>query len=300
MGKIRIPVTIICLLLAFTAVAAKQTGMAPSLQPPLALEDGDRVVLLGNSLFENELRYGYLEYALTTRWADRDVSFRNLGWTGDTVFGEARGYFTNPPDAYGHLIDQLEKARPTMVILAYGTNEAYEGAKGLDRYIEGLNRLLDKIDELNARVVMLSPIPHFPVVARPEINTSHNENLTLYTKAQSGVADKRGVPFIDVFTTLRQNSRTGELTTNGMHLNERGYYYLAREMEKQLGLRERTWSVHIDAEKLQADRQGAVIWDLAADDAEPGVMTFKVLDATLPFPRPEGGAASGPAAGRTL
>jgi hypothetical protein len=57
------------------------------------LTDGDRVVFLGNSLFENDLQYGYLELALTTRWPQRNVTYRNIGWTGDTVWGDARSYY---------------------------------------------------------------------------------------------------------------------------------------------------------------------------------------------------------------
>ena len=36
------------------------------------LNDNDRVVFLGNSLFESD-KYGYLELALTTRWPDKKL-----------------------------------------------------------------------------------------------------------------------------------------------------------------------------------------------------------------------------------
>jgi hypothetical protein len=60
---------------------------------PLTLNDGDRVVFLGNTLIEREQHYGWWELALTARFADKKVAFRNLGWDGDTVFGQGRvGY----------------------------------------------------------------------------------------------------------------------------------------------------------------------------------------------------------------
>src|SRR5229473_3428134 len=50
------------------------------------LSDGDRVVLIGSTLIEREQESGYWETALTTRFPKANVTFRNLGWSGDTVF----------------------------------------------------------------------------------------------------------------------------------------------------------------------------------------------------------------------
>ena len=57
---------------------------------PFEFKDGDRVVFLGSTLIEREQNYGYWELMLTLKNKDKNVSFRNLGWSGDTVFGEAR------------------------------------------------------------------------------------------------------------------------------------------------------------------------------------------------------------------
>ena len=57
----------------------------------LELKDGDRVVLLGNTLIEREQRHGYWELALTIAYPDKNITFRNLGWSGDTVWGEEIG-----------------------------------------------------------------------------------------------------------------------------------------------------------------------------------------------------------------
>ena len=57
------------------------------------LANGSRVVLLGNTLIEREQRYGYWEAAIVGRHPDKGLVLRNLGWSGDTVFGHARGGF---------------------------------------------------------------------------------------------------------------------------------------------------------------------------------------------------------------
>ena len=59
----------------------------------LELKDGDRVVFLGDTFLERESDYGHLEAALTRKFSDRNVTFRNLAWAGDTPMGKARASF---------------------------------------------------------------------------------------------------------------------------------------------------------------------------------------------------------------
>src|SRR5689334_4714990 len=60
----------------------------------LDLRDGDRVALVGSELIEHEQAGGYIETMLTTRFPDRNITFRNLGYSGDTVSGDARALCT--------------------------------------------------------------------------------------------------------------------------------------------------------------------------------------------------------------
>src|SRR6184192_2179377 len=71
---------VVFLLLAANAQAA----------PKFELADGDRVVFIGNTFTERDIQHNYLETLLTITYADRNVTFRNMGWSGDTVFVPAR------------------------------------------------------------------------------------------------------------------------------------------------------------------------------------------------------------------
>src|SRR5690606_3518785 len=124
MKKVKWPVGLCMFLWCFITCLPLEGLFAQNTSDKFELQEGDRVVFLGNSLFEEDLRYGYLEYMLTLAFADKQVTFRNLGWGGDTVFGEARSYYTSPPTAYDLLIQQLTDAKPTVVFLGYGANEA--------------------------------------------------------------------------------------------------------------------------------------------------------------------------------
>ncbi len=98
--------------------------------------DGDRVVLIGSTLIEREQRYGYWEAALTAANPDKNITFRNLGWSGDTVWGEARADFGTAADGYKHLIEHVKAEKPTVIIVGYGTNESFAGEAGLPKFRE--------------------------------------------------------------------------------------------------------------------------------------------------------------------
>src|ERR1043166_92515 len=48
------------------------------------IKDGDRVVFLGDSITEQRLYTTYIEAYALTRHPDWRLSFRNVGWGGDT------------------------------------------------------------------------------------------------------------------------------------------------------------------------------------------------------------------------
>jgi lysophospholipase L1-like esterase len=284
MRKIKISTSTGYILLLFISLFYK-TAIAQN-QPEKAFElkDGDRVVFLGNSVFENDFQYGYLEFALTTRFPDRHVTFRNLGWTGDNVFGDARSTFTNPPTAYEHLIQNITKAQPTVVFLAYGGVEAQEGEEGLPRFKAGLNNLLNKIDSLGAKTILLSPIPVLGGDSTANLN-KRNANIELYTAAISQIASARGKQFIDIYKPVQEIGRKETITENGIHLNETGYYHLAGILEKGLGLESGIEPVTISISKQGIDLSANTKKLTSGSDLAG--LKFTINEDYLPLPYPK-------------
>lgn len=126
---------------------------------PLELRDGDRVVLLGGTLIEREQRYGYWETALALAWPDRNVTFRNLGWSGDTVWTESRGIFDPPAKGYERMLEHVARLKPTVILLGYGNAEAFAGPEGLDRFITQYGKLLDDLSSTRSPVRPAGPPP---------------------------------------------------------------------------------------------------------------------------------------------
>src|SRR5438046_7192661 len=84
------------------------------------IRDGDRVVFLGDSITEQRLYTTYIEAYALSRFPQWKLSFRNVGWGGDTSWLRQRAH----PDETA-LFAAKEGAQQRMVEAAVG--------KGLDR-----------------------------------------------------------------------------------------------------------------------------------------------------------------------
>lgn len=195
---------------------------------PFVFKDGDRVVLIGSTLIEREQEYGYWELMLTLKNRDKAVTFRNLGWSGDTVFGEARNGFDQSPKGFERLVDLTKELKPTVIVICYGHNESFEGMVGVAKYTAGLEKLLDALAPTNARVVLMSPTP-FENTGPVKDAEAKNKNLDLYRDAIKATAEKRKLEFVDLYQNwTRRNmdvdpSGFALITDNGMHPTPEGY-----------------------------------------------------------------------------
>jgi lysophospholipase L1-like esterase len=191
------------------------------------LKDGDRVVLLGGTLIEREGQFGYLETALALAYPQRSLVFRNLGWSGDTVWADSRGIFDPPHVGYQRLLELVTELRPTVIILAYGQNESFAGADGLPAFIAQYEKLCDDLSSLNARLIFWTP-PRFPAPRGrwPDVR-SHNVVLTQYAEAIAELAQRRQAAVVRID---QRYEPTPAGTDAGIHLNERGYDALAQVM----------------------------------------------------------------------
>ncbi len=195
--------------------------------------DQERIVVVGSTLIEREQRYGYWEAALTAALGDKSMTLRNLGWSGDTVWGEARAGFDSPAEGYQRLVDQVRAEKPTIIIVAYGTNEAFDGPAGLPQFRQQFDRLIDDLAETKARLIFLSPmrLVRFPGSPSPdEINAS----VDRYTQVIREIAEARFALFIDMRDWTQSTAEP--LTVNGLHLSQRGYQVTAARWLEALGL----------------------------------------------------------------
>jgi hypothetical protein len=166
--------------------------------------------------------------------------------------------------------------KPTVIVLGYGGNEAFDGKAGLPRFKEGLRRLLDALAPAKARLVFLAP-PRQENLGPPLPDpTKHNEDLRLYGDVLRAAADEHKGWFVDLYELLGDEAKL-PLTDDGLHLTAYGYWRAAAALEQGLGLRPVRWQVAVTADGSAKEATGA-----AKVEALDNALRFRITDLRLP------------------
>ncbi|MFP6899950.1 MAG: GDSL-type esterase/lipase family protein, partial [Opitutales bacterium] len=216
---------------------------------PITFEKGDRVVFVGGTFVERMARFGYLETSLTLALPDKELTFRNLGWSADTVKGESRGY-DKPQTGYSNLLANVRKANPTLLFLAYGAAESWEQKPA--SFATEYQRLLDELKPLGARIVLASPILQEDWGKPLPDPSQHNADLRAYAAAIAELAKKNALLYLDLLDLVKPDvPKAKRLTMNSLQLADSGHRRLAAVFLEKLGLSARK---DLDTAKAQRIR----------------------------------------------
>lgn len=216
--------------LAAVMMIAGMAAAADSAAPRLKLEKGDHICIIGNTLADRMQHFGWLETLVYSRFADHDLVFRNLGYSGDELTLRLRSANFGSPEQH------LTFNKADVVWAFFGYNESFAGPTGVDKFKKDLEKFIKDTQgkQYNGksapRLVLFSPIAHENL---HDVNFSdgveNNKNLKLYTEAMAEVAARNNVPFVDLFgPSLGLYAKADKpLTINGVHVNERGDRQLA-------------------------------------------------------------------------
>ena len=253
---------------AHILLVALMAGLPASAAPPppappatvdFQFQDGDRVVMVGNTLVERAQAFGHLESAIVARLAGIRLTFRNLGWSGDTVRAESRGIFDPPAKGYQRMLNHVARLKPTVLVLGYGSNESFGGDAGVREFLAQYRKLISDLRSRSAprvRVVILSIPPQqrpglrrlntaVPVTSkftRSDLDapTERNRQIDRYNTALANFALQDGHPHLDLnapFQKLWDKPRRQFrllFTVDGRALNSEGYRVATRGILAQL------------------------------------------------------------------
>jgi lysophospholipase L1-like esterase len=267
---------------------------------PFRFEDGDHVVLVGATFFERAQLSEHIEATFAATLGDKHVTFRNLGWSADTVYADSRGIFDRPEVGFLRMVEHIRAEEPTVAFLCYGQNEALTAGMTAEQYVQQLNRLIDELEASGIACVLISPhelLPAAPPIPSP---SRFNSKIKVFSEATQSLAQARGLLFVDLFTDFskrmtevdaavraaKTSSSDGVpveslLADNGMHLSAHGYACAA------LVLRERLLSipatgavVRVDAEKQSVDGENVSVRNVKFGD-DASLVTFEVQETQM-------------------
>ncbi|QNF33750.1 HEAT repeat domain-containing protein [Adhaeribacter swui] len=210
---------------------------------PLNPEPNSHIVFVGNTFAVALQENNYLETFLYKSFPEKNLTIRNLAWSADEVNLQPR------PVNFGSLDQHLQNQKADVIFACFGLNEAFKGPDSLQSFQQQLSKFLRHLQQqkYNGRstpqVILVSPIAHEKLVGFLPDPAAHNQNLKKYTQGMWQVAENLKIPFIDLYEPTAQlmASNADSLTSNGIHLNDRGYRQVSEIMAQALDLPVSTW-----------------------------------------------------------
>jgi len=169
--------------------ASKKSGPAAARMGAFFFHDGDRVVMIGDSITEQHLHSNYVEIYTVSRFPAWNLRFRNAGIGGDTSRG---GNARTERD--------ILSFNPTAVTITFGMNDGgYQqpyDPKRLEAYREGLQGILEKLKPAKVRVAVLSSSPVQKKEDGPALE-GYNQTLETFASNAREIALANGALFVD-------------------------------------------------------------------------------------------------------
>ena len=271
------------------------------------IRDGDRVVFLGDSITEQRLYTTYIEAYALTRHPNWKLTFRNVGWGGDTSWLRQRAH---PDEKQLFAADEASQQKmvedsvgrglgrdvlplkPTFVTVKFGMNDhSYQPFREdiFRAYVRSQTEIAKVLGANSARVAFLTPQPIEDKRPDPD-KDARNQSLRQFSDGLKDVAAKSRASYVDQFDPFmkillreRASNPQGYIGDgDAVHPGQVGQTLMAWAVLKGMGASAAVSSAEIDTagEKVKAT-EGCRVHGLKVSD---GTVSFDRLDEALPMP----------------
>jgi lysophospholipase L1-like esterase len=201
------------------------------------LQQKKRVVFFGDSITAAGVRPGgYIvkvgELAANDKLAD-GYEFIGAGIGGNKVY-----------DLFLRLEDDVLSKDPDVVVIFVGVNDvwhkrSYGTGTDADKFEKFYAALIDRMTARQIKVILCTPAA---IGERTDFSNELDGDLNHYSNMIRSLAEKNSLPLIDLrkvflqynLTHNKENKESGILTTDRVHLNERGNELVAEQMWKTI------------------------------------------------------------------
>lgn len=280
---------------------------ASALAGDFFIRNGDRVVFLGDSITEQRLYTTYVEAYALTRHPDWKLTFRNVGWGGDTAWLRQRAHPDERKlfaaeestrqnmieDAIGRgLTRDVLPLKPTVVTIKFGMNDhSYQPFREdiFRAYVRSQAELGKVLGSSGAHLAYLTPQPIEEKRSDPD-QDPRNQSLRKFSDGLKQVATAQKAAFVDQFDPylaimLRERASNPSALIGGgdaVHPGPIGHTLMAWIILKGLGATALVSQAEIDAAAGKVTSAQACRIDHL--NLEGGVISFDRSDKALPMP----------------
>ena len=147
-------------------------------------------------------------------------------------------------DLYLRMEDDVLSKKPDIVVIYVGVNDvwhkrSYGTGTDPDKFEKFYNALIKKMQAQNIKLILCTPAA---IGERPDFSNELDGDLNSYSNIIRGIASKNGVPLVDLRKAFldynkqynTENKESGILTSDRVHLNEKGNQLVADEIWKSI------------------------------------------------------------------
>ena len=245
-------------------------------------KDGDRVVMIGDSITEQHLYSNYVEMWTVTRFPKWKITFRNVGIGGDRSVG---GNSRFARDVLLH--------KPTAMTVDFGMNDgSYRefSDQTFKPYMDGLQGMADQATAANIRTAWVTPQPLDNDEQGKTALTGYNQTLEKFSEGVRAISEKNSGKFVDQFHPYLQvldaarskADKYNRITAgDAVHPGPPGQALMAASILKGMNFPSLVAAVEIDAKQNKvASQENCTVEGLQATATS---VKFKKLDKALPF-----------------
>ncbi len=306
---------LLCFLCLFVAIVICRTDDSATADK-FFFKDGDRVVFLGDSITEQRLYTTYIEAYTLTRFPTWKLSFRNVGWGGDTSWLRQRAHpdegklFGADPESQQKMVEKAVASglgrdvlplKPTAITIKFGMNDhSYQpfNEKIYNAYVRSQSQLGKVLKENGARVAFLTPQPIEDKRPDPD-KEPKNQSLRKFSDGLKQVATANSALFVDQFDPymklmLAARAEKPDAHIGGgdaVHPGAAGQTLMAWAVLKGLGATAMVSRAELAADSKQklGPQPGCKIENIKTVN---GVFSFDRTDDALPMPIDKRGKAA--------
>jgi len=147
-------------------------------------------------------------------------------------------------DLYLRLEKDVMAHNPDIVVIYIGVNDVWHKSGAgtgtdADKFVQFYQALIDRMKEKNIRIILASPAV---IGERTDFSNQQDGDLNLYSNLVRELANKNKLELVDLRKAFLdynlknnpENKDRGILTTDRVHLNQKGNLLVAEEMWKVL------------------------------------------------------------------
>ena len=201
------------------------------------IQKKQRVIFFGDSITQAGVQpTGYitkLGELLKQKGLDNNFELIGAGIGGNKIY-----------DLYLRMDDDVLSKNPDMVVIWVGVNDVwhkrtYGTGTDPDKFEKFYSAVLKKLQQKNIKIAICTPAA---IGEKTDFTNELDGDLNKYSSLVRDIAKKNNCALIDLRKSFLQynlannseNKDKGILTTDGVHLNEKGNYLVADEMMKAI------------------------------------------------------------------